>query len=139
MDLEAYRKTFNRTSNFLKLIGAELTVLREGYAEVELVSQEKHQNVNGTVHGGILFSLADTAVGAASNSGGRASVTLEGKLNMIRPASVDGERLTAMARELHGGRRTGVYECRILGGSGKLVAEGLYTMFMLDQTVEQGG
>ena len=106
---------------------------------MELVSQEKHQNVNGTVHGGILFSLADTAVGAASKSGGCASVTLEGKLNMIRPASVDGERLTAMARELHGGRRTGVYECRILGGSGKLVAEGLYTMFMLDQTVEQGG
>lgn len=139
MDLEAYRKTFNKTSNFLQLIGAELTVLREGYAQVELVSQEKHRNVNGTVHGGILFSLADTAVGAASKSGGRASVTLEGKLNMIRPASVEGERLTAVAKELHGGRRTGVYECRILGGGGKLVAEGLYTMFMLDQTVEQGG
>ena len=58
---------------------------------------------------------------------------------MIRPASVEGERLTAVAKELHGGRRTGVYECRILGGGGKLVAEGLYTMFMLDETVEQGG
>lgn len=136
MDLEAYRKTFNETSSFLQLIGAELTVLREGYAEVELISDGKHRNVNGTVHGGILFSMADTAVGAASKSGGRASVTLEGKLNMIRPASIEGERLTAVARELHGGRRTGVYECRILGSGGKLVAEGLYTMFMLDQELE---
>ena len=60
-------------------------MLREGYAEVEMEAGPKLANVNKTVHGGAIFSLADTAVGIASKSYGFGSVTLEGKINYLRP------------------------------------------------------
>ena len=95
MDLEKYRDRFNRENEFLKLIGAEVTVLREGYAEVEMETAPKLANVNKTVHGGVIFSLADTAVGIASKSYGFGSVTLEGKINYLRPIGPESGRIRA--------------------------------------------
>lgn len=133
MEQEKYKEKFNRSNNFLKLLGARLVELENGYAKVELITDERHMNVNGTVHGGIMLALADTAAGAASKSCGRSSVTLEGKMNFLHPACVNGECLQAIARVIHGGRRTGVFECRIQNNQGRLLAVGLYTMFMLEQ------
>ena len=83
MDLEAYRKKFNEQSAFLKLLGAEVTVLKEGYAEAELTVKPQLVNISRTVHGGVIFSLADSTVGAASKCYGFGSVTLEGKMNYL--------------------------------------------------------
>lgn len=137
MNREGYKETFNHTSNFINLIGARLTVLEEDCAEVELVTNQVHMNVNNTVHGGVLFSLADTAVGAASKSHGRASVTLEGKLNFLRPVSGTGKVLKAVAHPYHTGKRTGVFECKIFDEKGCLVAAALYTMYMLGDLAEK--
>ena len=51
---------------------------------------DKHiLNIHGFVHGGALFSLADTAAGAASFTSGRDSVTLSGTINYIKPEKVE--------------------------------------------------
>lgn len=136
MDYEQYRKYFNENSSYLKTIGAEVTVLREGYAEAEIITDERHRNIHGTVHGGVFLSLADTVVGAASRSYGRSSVSLEGKLNFMRPVPVDGKPLKAAAKALHVGNRTGVYDCQIFSSDGSLAAFGVFTMFMLDKPLE---
>lgn len=136
MDYEQYRKFFNENSNYLKTIGAEVTVLREGYAEAEIITDERHRNIHGTVHGGVFLSLADTVVGAASRSYGRSSVSLEGKLNFLRPVPVDGAPMKATARALHAGNRTGVYDCQIYTSGGVLAAAGVFTMYMLDKPLE---
>ena len=130
MDLEAYRKKFNEQSAFLKLLGAEVTVLKEGYAEAELTVKPQLVNISRTVHGGVIFSLADSTVGAASKSYGFGSVTLEGKMNYLRPISGESQRIRAVAQSVHAGRKTGVYECRVHDGEGNLAALGQYTMFM---------
>lgn len=136
MDHEQYRKYFSENSNYLKTIGAEVTVLQEGYAEAEIITDERHRNIHGTVHGGVFLSLADTVVGAASRSFGRSSVSLEGKLNFLRPVPIDGTPLKATAKALHAGNRTGVYDCQIYTSGGVLAATGIFTMFMLDKALE---
>lgn len=130
MDLEKYRDRFNRENEFLKLIGAEVTVLREGYAEVEMETAPKLANVNKTVHGGVIFSLADTAVGIASKSYGFGSVTLEGKINYLRPIGPESGRIRAVAQSVHAGKKTGVYACGVYDGAGNLAAVGQFTMFL---------
>lgn len=136
MDYERYKEYFNENSNYLKTIGVKVTVLREGYAEAELITDERHRNIHGTVHGGVFMSLADTVVGAASRSYGRSSVSLEGKLNFLRPVAIDGTPLRATAEACHSGNRTGVYNCRIYTSDGMLAATGLFTMYMLDKPLE---
>ena len=137
MDLEAYRKNFNEQSAFLKLLGAGVTVLKEGYAEAELTVKPQLVNISRTVHGGVIFSLADSTVGAASKSYGFGSVTLEGKMNYLRPISGEPQRIRAVAQSVHAGRKTGVYECRVYDGEGNLAAIGQYTMFMFEDRVAE--
>lgn len=79
-----------------------------GYAILEMDLDEQLLNIYGLVHGGALFSLADTAAGAASFTTGRDSVTLNSSINYIRPAS--GGKLKACTSEIHAGKTTGVYE-----------------------------
>lgn len=132
MDLEIFREHYNKSSHFLNLLGAEIKVIREGYAEVGLQTEEKHRNLGGMVHGGVPFALADIAAGAASKSNGRGSVTLEGKLNFLRPIPV-GTYLKAVGQPYHDGSRTGIYECKIFNSKNELLAVGIYSMFMFDK------
>lgn len=135
MDLENYRIQFNKANTFLKYLGAELTILEEGYAQIEMATKEEHRNTNDSVHGGVLMALADSAAGAASKSFGYASVTLEGKMNFLRPVQVNGKTIRVTAKALHAGKKTGVYECNIYDSDNKLAAAAVYTMFMLDKAL----
>lgn len=67
----------------------------------------------GIVHGGIAFSLADSAFAFACNNRNILSVALDTSINFIKPVHV-GDVLTAEAKELHNGRSTGLYQITIL-------------------------
>ena len=131
MDLESYRNRFNEYSAFLRFIGAQITVLKEGYAEAELTVKPELLNMAGIVHGGVIFSLGDSTVGAASKSYGHGSVTLEGKINYLRPIGPESGRIRAVAQSVHAGKKTGVYACGVYDGAGNLAAVGQFTMFLL--------
>ncbi|WP_440137060.1 PaaI family thioesterase [Faecalicoccus pleomorphus] len=98
----------NSSSMYLQSNDMKVTEVREGYAKVEMIIDEQILNVHGFVHGGALFSLADTVAGAASFSSGRDSVTLTGTINYIKPGK--GGKLIGIAQEISRGRTTGVYE-----------------------------
>jgi len=111
------------SSAFSRLLGLE--ILQAGGGEARgAISQPICGNVHQhKLHGGALFSLIDTAMGQASHSlgdGGPSSVTLECKINYIRPVS-EGSVL-CHAKVLHAGRRTQVVEAEVLQGD-KLVAK----------------
>lgn len=74
--MEQLRTRLNSSSQFLQSNDMQVIEVREGYAKVEMTIDEQILNVHGFVHGGALFSLADTAAGAASFATGRDSVTL---------------------------------------------------------------
>ncbi|AGI26564.1 PaaI family thioesterase [Pseudomonas sp. MT3] len=110
-------------SAFSRLLGLEIVQAADGKAEVHMTMHDGLRNVHGKLHGGALFSLIDTAMGQAchSLSGGMAqSVTLESKINYIRPVS-DGE-VACRAWVLHNGKRTLVVEADTYQGE-KLIAK----------------
>ena len=71
----------NSDSKYLQSNDMRVVEVKKGYAKVEMIIDEHILNVHGFVHGGALYSLADTAAGAASFATGRDSVTLAGTIN----------------------------------------------------------
>jgi uncharacterized protein (TIGR00369 family) len=85
------------------------------------------------VHGGVIATLMDTAMGSAIFTMLPADTlytTLELKVNFIRPVALDAEKLTCDARTVHVGRRTATAECTVTSATGKLVAHGTCTCLL---------
>jgi uncharacterized protein (TIGR00369 family) len=96
----------------------------EGRAVVEMPAVESMRNFQGTVHGGFISMLADSAMGrsiATVLPDGERHFSFDLKLTFISAAS-PGEMLRAIGLVLHAGRRTGVCDCRVEGTDGRLVA-----------------
>ena len=127
---EQLMERLNSSSMFLQSNDMRVTEVRQGYAKVEMIIDEQILNIHGFVHGGALFSLADTVAGAASFATGRDSVTLTGTINYIKPGR--GGKLLGIAQEISRGRTTGVYEVFIFNDRNTLLSRATFTMFFLD-------
>lgn len=120
----------NSSSKYLQSNDMHVVEVKMGYAKVEMLIDEQILNVHGFVHGGALYSLADTAAGAASFATGRDSVTLSGTINYIKPGK--GGKLIGIAQEISAGRTTGLYEVFIFNDQDVLLSRSTFTMFFLD-------
>ena len=123
-----------RDQGFAKEIGLKMTCLREGYASGELEIRPFHINPIGSVHGGVLFTMADTIGGAASVSHGRWCTTVSGTINYLNPA-LGCRKLTGEAREIKAGKRMSVYEVKITNEQGKIICVTTMTYFYIDVQV----
>jgi len=94
---------------YCETLGIELTKLEPGGARTELTVTEELLNFHGTPHGGAIYSLADAAFAASSNSHGETAVALETNISYLEPVDT-GERLAATATETHAAGRTAEYE-----------------------------
>jgi len=95
------------TDDYVNELGAKLVEWEGGRAVFRLAPDRRHHNFVGSVHGGALFSLADAALGVASNSWGRICVALTIEAQFLS-APAD-EVLIATAVERSRTRRTGAY------------------------------
>jgi acyl-CoA thioesterase len=84
--------------------------------------REEMVNGFGIVHGGVPFSLADSAFAFACNNRNTLSVALDTSINFIKAVQV-GDVLVAEAREVHNGRSTGLYNIEIKNQREELVAQ----------------
>lgn len=106
-----------------KAFGFTLRRAGPGEAELEMIVSQAALNVFGTCHGGVLFTLADTALSIACNSHGRQSVAQQCSITFVRPVR-PGDRLIAHARERCRTSRTAIYDCSLTNAAnGKVVAE----------------
>jgi acyl-CoA thioesterase len=114
---------FQRVSQdpFARFLGIELLELREGYSKVAMTVGEHMLNFHGIPHGGVIFSLADAAFAAASNSYGQMAVALNVSINFLAAVPV-GTRLYAEATEENLGRRTALYRLAVTLEDGTPVA-----------------
>ena len=128
--MEQLKARLNSSSMYLQSNDMHVVEVKERYAKVEMIMDEQILNVHGFVHGGALYSLADTAAGAASFATGRDSVTLSGTINYIKPGK--GGKLIGIAQEISAGRTTGVYEVFIFNDAEVLLSRATFTMFFLD-------
>jgi uncharacterized protein (TIGR00369 family) len=105
-------------------LGLKLVETGEGTAVVEMATTEDMANHSGVVHGGMISTLADSAMGRSLRTlspGVVRAMSFDLKLNFINAAKV-GEKLRATGHVIHAGRRTVVAECRVEGSDGRLVA-----------------
>ncbi len=105
-------------------LGMQTVETGDGTATVEMTTTEDMANHSGFVHGGMISTLADSAMGRAVRTvkpGVVRAMSFDLKLNFISAAKI-GETLRATGHVVHAGRRTVVTECRIEGPGGKLVA-----------------
>jgi len=102
-------------------LGLKLLEVRPGFARVEMRLREDMLNGHGTGHGGMIFALADSAFGVASNSRGRRAVAAGCAIEFLRPVT-PGDVLVATASEQALAGRTGVYDVRVENQHGDVVA-----------------
>jgi acyl-CoA thioesterase len=119
--MEQLKKSIRERDRFAAHNGVELLEVREGYARAEMVVQTFHLNGVGIVHGAAVFTLADLAFAAASNSRGNVAVGINVNVAYMK-AAVEGVRLTAEATEQNVSNRLGQYVVRITDEEGDLVA-----------------
>jgi acyl-CoA thioesterase len=97
---------------FARLLDLEVLEVADDHARVALTAGPQHRNFLGLVHGGVVFSLADAALAAASNSQGGTAVATVVTIHLLR-ASHPGDRLLAEAVQEHRGGRLGLYRIAV--------------------------
>jgi len=117
-------ETTHAPSRAWEWLGLKLVETRDRTAVVEMTTTDDMANHSGVVHGGMISTLADSAMGRSLRTlspGVVRAMSFDLKLNFINAAKV-GETLRATGHVIHAGRRTAVAECRVEGSDGRLVA-----------------
>lgn len=135
-------KALLEESRFVAHCGFKLQGLEAGRCELNLPLQDVHANAYGSLHGGVVASLVDTASGVAAwtmaDRGERVS-TVELKVNFIAGVSAMEGELKAVGAVIHRGRTTAVVEADVTDGAGRLIARSLGTFFFLQSREEASG
>lgn len=101
--------------------GMKLTRIAPGEAAFSLTVEARHANGHGICHGGIIFTLADTAFAFACNSYNQSSVAQHNIITYSNPALI-GDLLTANAVEVERIGRSGIYDVRVSNQDDKTIA-----------------
>ena len=106
---------------FSQWLGIKVIEIKEGYSKIQMTVRNEMINGFGIVHGGVAFSLGDSAFAFACNNRNVLSVALDTAINFLKPVHV-GDVLTAEAKELHNGKSTGLYHISISNQNEHVVA-----------------
>ncbi len=110
-DLFQFGQSIFKAQAFSQLLGAELTQFKKGKAEITLNIFDKIKQQHGIVSGGAISYLADNSLTFAGGSVLGDSVTVEYKINYLKPAV--GKKLIARAIVISSGKTQAVCECKI--------------------------
>lgn len=113
---------------FSQWLGIEVLQITEGYSKIKMTVRNEMVNGFGIAHGGIAFSLGDSAFAFACNNRNNLSVALDTAISFTKPVHV-GDTLIAEAREVHNGKSTGLYLITITNQHEHVVAHFKGTCF----------
>lgn len=102
-------------------LGIEIEIPAAGAAIATMHVRKDMVNGFDICHGGLVFTLADTAFAFACNAYDELTVAGSGNIEFLRPA-VRGDKLCAVASEQHRGRTVGIYKVEVKNQHDKLVA-----------------
>jgi uncharacterized protein (TIGR00369 family) len=120
---------------FVHLLGMEVFDAGEGRFTMTLEPQECHYNPMGCVHGGVLSTLLDSVMSAAVHTAlpaGKGYMTLEIKVNFIRPVFVNTGLVMAEGTVVSCGRHVATAEGKIIDVNGRLCSTGTATCLVFD-------
>ena len=124
MDYENIIKTRNDSNAFAKLIGLRIT---------KMVTDELKNPIN-SVHGGVLFTVADVTGGGAAASHGRPATTIDSSFHYLRPG-LNTTKLIGKAREMKAGKNILVYDVSVEDQDGVVLAEGIFSFMVLNKPI----
>ena len=107
--------------DFSRWLGVELVTLRPGACTLRMTVRPDMLNGFGMAHGGIVYSLADSALAFASNTNGHVTVSVDNTISYPVPVQVDDD-LIAVAEEETVGARLGFYRVMVARPDGTIVA-----------------
>lgn len=123
-----------REDAFSQWLGISVLEIKAGYARIQMTLRQEMLNGFGVIHGGITFSLADSAFAFACNNRNNLSMALDTSITFTK-AVRPGDVLIAEANELHNGRSTGLYLVTVTNQKAEQVALFKGTCFRTGKTL----
>lgn len=123
-----------KKDRFSQWLGLQIDEVGPGYCRLHYTVDDRMVNGLNIIHGGIVFSAADSAFAFACNSHGQLTVALDVSINFTRPCR-PGDLLYVEAKESYLGGKTGVYEVRTTNAGGELIALFKGTAYRTSRTV----
>lgn len=107
---------------FSKWMGLKLKSISKGSCELTCTVKKEMLNGFEILHGGITYSLSDSALAFASNAYGYKCVSIETSISHLIPVK-ENDMLLVVAKEIHRGRSIGLYSIDIINQENKLVSK----------------
>ncbi len=132
MDFEELLKRRNSKNSFGRLAGVKGLEIGDGWSRAMAEVTENSMNPVGSIHGGLLMTLADVACGGAASSRGNTVVTVNSNFHFLRRGTENMTALYAEARECKRGRRLLVFNVTVSDQEGTELVQGTVTYMILD-------
>lgn len=121
---------FCHSNTIIDTLGVDVVPLEGNDVKLELTIEERHTNFCDICHGGVLTTMADTAMGIICNELNKSVVTMNLSIDFLHPVRLN-TRIIAIPKIIHNGRQTMVCECDMADDSGKLYAKVHATFFVI--------
>lgn len=118
----------------IKTMDLTLDKIEKGRISFGFMPEEFHYNPIGTVHGGVIATILDSAMGCTIHSvleEGIGYTTLELKINYLKAVTVDSGKLTAVGKIIHAGKSTALVEAQLVDENGNVYAHAVSTCMIL--------
>lgn len=135
MDFKKLAEKRIESNPFAKLTGCVVTDISLGKAIVEHQVVKDSMNPSGSVHGGLMFTMADIAAGSAASSYGEVCTTVNSTFDYLRPA-LNSEKIIATAEEIKHGKRFMVFRVEVTDQDGLLLSCGTFVFTSLGKKIE---
>jgi acyl-CoA thioesterase len=121
---------------FSQWMGIKIVEIKENYCLLEMPIRKEMLNGLKTVHGGITFSFADSALAFSSNNSGDAAVALNCIINFTK-AGKEGDVFRAESKLVNDTRKTAVYDIAITNQNEELVAKFVGTVYKIGRKITE--
>ena len=121
---------FCHDNSIIDFLQVEVVPTPDGCARLELDVKPHHSNPYGILHGGVMTTMADTAMGAVCAMTNNKVVTVSMTIEFMHAVPM-GSRIITDAKILHEGRQIFICECNIIDAEGNLYAKASATFFVI--------
>ena len=135
MNTDAIKKMFEEKNNFSNMLGIEFTEVAPGSAICRMLIRDEHRNLFGTVNAGAIYTLAETAFGAAANGHGKIALAVNLSIAYLKPAT--NGTLTAKAEEISAGGRMATYSVKVYDDDNEIVADVQAMGYRMKKSLEE--
>lgn len=123
IDQELFEKiiSINRVCNYHNMLKIDVAALAPGESSLMIHVEERHINPQSVAHGGVTFSLVDTAMGMAIRTHNTVGVTVEININYVKPV-VQGDTIYSTGRVVSLGKKIIIAQGDVTNQNGELIA-----------------